>query len=234
MIRRIATLKADTREMMVNRYYAFTPLLLLYFVLDFIANMIPATLFTGTDPLNGIMMTGTSFILNVLLGLTGVGLIKAALDCAKGETFSVSALFYAFSNRPNRFVIIQLIFTAIKTALSTPEILLNRYALSHEMNVFDFYGIYACFIFGVLFITMLLTLRLIWANYYLLENYNMDAGEALKKSLSFSRGKTFEIFYMKISFFGMFVLSYLSFMIGFIYVRPYAEVTYASYYLQNR
>ena len=234
MRQRISSLKTESRVLLLDRYSGFTPLLLLYFVLDMLAGFIPASLFTGSDLSSGISLTGTSFILNVLLGLAGVGLVKAALDFIRGETFTAGTLFYAFKTRPNRFIIIQLIFTAIKTALSSFEILVNRYVQTHELNFLEYYGLLTAIMAGALFFTMILTLRLIWANYFLLDDYDLDAGAALKMSLAFSKGRTFEIFYMKLSFFGMFLLSYLSMLIGFIYVRPYAEVTYAQYYLKYK
>ena len=227
----ISAIKAEARDLLLNKYYSFTPLLLVYFLLEILAGVIPSALFSGSDLISGISMTATSFILNVLFGLAGVGITKAALDFIRGQNFSVQTLFYAFKNRSNRFLIIQLIFTAIKTALSAPEIILNRYAEKNVMSFLEYYAILAAIMLGALVITTLITLRLIWANYFLLDNYGMDAGEALKKSLALTKGRTFEVLYMKMSFIGMFILSYLSMMIGFIYVRPYSEVTYAKYYL---
>lgn len=231
MRKEISAIKSETRQLLLNRYYSFTPLLLVYFLIEILAGVIPAALFSGSDLISGISMTATSFILNVLFGLVGVGIMKASLDFIRGQKFSVQTLFYAFSNRSNRFLIIQLIFIAIKTALSAPEIILNRYAETNAMSFLEYYGILIAIMLGSLFITMLITLRLFWANYFLLDDYEMNAGEALKKSLALTKGRTFEVFYMKLSFIGMFILSYLSMMIGFIYVRPYSEVTYAKYYL---
>lgn len=231
---RISSLKAEIREFMLSRYYSFLPLLLVYFLLEIIVSFIPASLFSNTDTISSVLQTGTSFILNVLFGMAGVGIVKAALDTIRGQAVRVSTLFYAFQNRPNRFIIIQLIFTAIKTVCSLPIIPLNLYADAHpEMTMLQYYGVYFGISLFALFITMLATLRLIWANYYMLDNMYLDAGEALKKSLAFSKGRTFEIFYMKLSFLGMYILSYISLLIGFIYVRPYAEVTYAKYYMAS-
>ncbi len=234
MRKHIAALKAESREYLLTKYYSFTALLLVYFVLDLLAGIIPGALFPGADIISGVSLTATSFILNILLGLSEVGLMKAALDCIRGEAYSVNTLFYAFRNRSNRFIIIQLIFTAIKTACSLPQILLNRYVLAHEeLPGYQYYIILFAIMLGALIVTMLATLRLFWANYFLLDDFDLNAGEALKKSLAFTRGKTLEILWMKVSFWGLYILSYISMLIGFIYVRPYAEVTFAKYYLEG-
>ena len=233
MRKHIAELKAESREFLLTRYYSFTALLLVYFMLDMIAGIIPGMLFPGTNVISGISMTATSFILNALLGLAEVGLMKAALDSIRGEAVTVRTLFYAFQNRSNRFIIIQLIFTAIKTACSLPQIALNRYSLAHEdMSMTYYYILLFAIMLGALIVTMLATLRLFWANYYLLDDIDLDAGEALRKSLAFTRGRTLEILYLRVSFWGFYLLAYFSMLIGFIYVRPYAEVTFAKYYLK--
>ena len=97
-----------------------------------------------------------------------------------------------------------------------------------------YYIAYSASLLGVLFLTMIATLKLIWASYFVIDGEAATAGEALRTSLKFSKGRTFEIFYMKLSFIGMFILSYLSMLLGFIYVRPYSEVTYALYYLDKK
>lgn len=234
MTRRISEIKADSREFMLNKYGIFVPLLIVYFFFDLAASLLPDLFFSTGGLYNEVARMGTAFILNILFGLAGVGLIKAALDSVRGIPVTVGTLFYAFKNRSNRFVIVQIIFTVIKTILVLPILPLNSCALKNEMSYLQYYGLYILIQAAALFITMILTLRLIWANYFMLDDLSLDAVPALKKSLAFSKGKTLEILYMKLSFVGMFFLSYCSLMLGFLYVRPYAEVTYANYYLSNK
>jgi len=234
MFKKISDIKAGSREFLLDKYSPFLPLLFLYFLLEVAASVLPDLFFSYDDIYNEVGRMGTSFILNVLFGLAGVGLIKAALDTIRGIPVSAGTLFYAFKNRSNRFMIVQIIFTAIRTALILPLIPFNKYAMAADMTTLRYYLFYIGIQLVSLFITMLLTLRLIWADYFMLDDLSLDAVPALKKSLAFSKGRTLEILYMKLSFIGMFFLSYCSLMIGFLYVRPYAEVTYANYYLDNK
>ena len=166
--------------------------------------------------------------------MAGVGLIKASLDFIRGQSFSVSTLFYAFRNNADAFVIIQLILTAVKTAFSFLSLIVDHFAILYEWTDMVYYLAYSASLLGVLFLTMTATLKLIWASYFVIDGEARTAREALRMSLRFSKGRTFEIFYMKLSFIGMFILSYCSMLIGFIYVRPYSEVTYALYYLDKK
>ncbi len=234
MTRMISEIKADSREFLLDKYMPFLSLLLVFFLLDIAASILPDLFFSTEGLYNEIARFGTGFILNVLFGMAGVGLIKAALDTLRGVPLRVGTLFYAFQNRSNRFILVQILFTAIKTALVLPLIPLNEYAIRTEMSAIRYYVFYTGIQLLALFITMLVTLRLIWANYFMLDDLSLDAGPALKKSLAFSKGKTLQILYMKLSFAGLYILSYCSLMVGFLYVRPYAEVTYASYYLSRK
>lgn len=234
MTRKISEIKADSREFLLDKYMPFFPLLLVFFLLDVAASILPDFFFSTDGLYNEIARFGTGFILNVLFGMAGVGLIKAALDTLRGVPLKIDTLFYAFRNRSNRFILVQILFTAIKTALVLPLIPLNEYALRTEMSTIRYYVFYTGIQLLALFVTMLVTLRLIWANYYMLDDLSLDAGPALKKSLAFSKGKTLLILYMKLSFAGLYILSYCSLMVGFLYVRPYAEVTYANYYLSRK
>lgn len=234
MIREISEIKTDCREFLMDKYSPFLPLLLVFFILDLAASVLPDLFFSTEGLYNEIARFGTGFILNVLFGMAGVGLIKAALDMLQGIPLKIGTLFYAFQNRSNRFILVQILFTIIKTLLVLPLIPLNEYAVRTEMSTLTYYAFYTGIQLLALFITMLATLRLVWANYFMLEDPLLDAAPALKKSLAFSRGKTLQILYLKLSFAGLYLLSYCSMLIGFLYVRPYAEVSYAKYYLSNR
>lgn len=230
----ISKLKSDAREQLLGKYMLFFPLLLVYFLLELVAGYLPLLMFTSADIFSGIARFGTSFILNALFGMAGVGLIKASLDFIRGQSFSVSTLFYAFRNNADTFIIIQLILTAVKTAFSFLSLIVDHFAILNEWTDMVYYLAYSASLLAVLFLTMVATLKLIWASYFVLDGEARTAREALRMSLEFSKGRTFEIFYMKLSFIGMFILACLSMMIGFIYVRPYSEVTYALYYLDKK
>ena len=230
----ISRLKSDARERLLGKYMQFFPLLLVYFLLELLSGYLPLLMFTSADTFSGIARFGTSFILNALFGMAGVGLIKASLDLIRGQSFSVGTLFYAFRNNADAFVIIQLVLTAVKTAFSFLSLIVDHFAILYEWTDMVYYIAYSASLLGVLFLTMIATLKLIWASYYVIDGEARTAGEALKMSLRFSKGRTFEIFYMKLSFIGMFILSYCSMLVGFIYVHPYSEVTYALYYLDKK
>ena len=66
--------------------------------------------------------------------------------------------------------------------------------------------------------------------YILSENKNMKGREALDKSKAMMEGHKWKFFMLTVRFFGWFLLSILTFGIGFLFLVPYMHVTFAHFY----
>ena len=70
--------------------------------------------------------------------------------------------------------------------------------------------------------------------YIIAENPRIDAKTALKISYVMTYGHKLHIFMLTLSFFWWYLLGFLSFGIGNIFVMPYIEATYTQLYLELR
>lgn len=68
------------------------------------------------------------------------------------------------------------------------------------------------------------------AQYIIHDNKNLSLADVKKMSRLMTQGYKSEIFMLDLSFIGLFILSILSFGLGFIYVLPYYYTTKAMYY----
>lgn len=68
------------------------------------------------------------------------------------------------------------------------------------------------------------------AFYILAENPEMDVREALKESQRITYGHKWELFVLRLSFIGWAILATLTFGIGYFWLIPYIETTYANAY----
>lgn len=66
--------------------------------------------------------------------------------------------------------------------------------------------------------------------FILAEDKSISAGDALKKSKAMMYGHKKKLFFLGLRFLGWFVLSVLTFGIGFLWILPYFEVTRAKFY----
>lgn len=69
------------------------------------------------------------------------------------------------------------------------------------------------------------------AMYIYSENRNMGALEAINKSKEIMEGHKMDLFILELSFAGWFLLGVITFGIALIYFIPYAETTFANFYL---
>lgn len=66
---------------------------------------------------------------------------------------------------------------------------------------------------------------------FLLEEHpEMTASEAIKASMKLMDGHKMDLFLLSLSFFGWMILSCLTFGIGFLFLNPYMNATYAVFY----
>ena len=227
-------LKAQAREKMLGGYSLFILPLLLYFIAMLVVSMLPVSLFPGETTLQLVMQLALSFFLDVFLAMLGVGLIRIAYRMEKGEPFVFSELFYAFRNQTDQYLKIELLFTLITLILSIPSWFLGSAYSSGAISLIMYYIYYAALCAFVTVFSALITVRIRWSLYLLMDEPGLGAMEALKKSIAITKGKTLEIIYLMASFIGFYILSLCSFFVGFLYVRPYREMTFILYYKELR
>ncbi len=72
------------------------------------------------------------------------------------------------------------------------------------------------------------------APYIIAEEPDIDALAAIQKSQDMMRGNKMRLFSLYLSFIGWFILSILTFGIGFIFLLPYVQMSVANFYLDIR
>lgn len=68
------------------------------------------------------------------------------------------------------------------------------------------------------------------APYILVEEPELSASQAIKKSKEMMKGHKFDFFYLYLSFIGWFFLSLLTCCIGFFWLEPYAQCSFVAFY----
>ncbi|RQD68094.1 MAG: DUF975 family protein [Tindallia sp. MSAO_Bac2] len=66
--------------------------------------------------------------------------------------------------------------------------------------------------------------------YILIEEPDMDADQAIQKSIDMTNGQKMDLFFLDLSFIGWYFLGGLLFGLGIFFVNPYYEATYAQLY----
>lgn len=169
-------------------------------------------------------------VLFFLNGLVKLGVLKIYLDMSSGYPLNLSDLFFAFRNRPHRFLGYYVIWLLIDIIINIPFFLL--YILAINTN---YYHVMAVLLFLTYFITpivkIIIHLHFSQSIFLLIDSPELGVFDSLKKSAVMMKGNKGGLFYLMLSFAGMFILGICSMYIGFLWIIPYIRSTLVEYYL---
>lgn len=164
-----------------------------------------------------------------LYNLLGVGLLKLYLNLSTGQPASLSNLLFSFKNRPWRFVGLYFINIGIEFLWGIPCIVVFAVAIVTNLPMMVILAVlmYFLWIIGAL-ITMLYLAQTV---FILIDNPEKGVFKSIKESAGMMKGHKGRLFYLYISFIGIFLLGYASAGIGFLWALPYIQCTQVQFYL---
>lgn len=181
-----------------------------------------------------ILVIGVVLVLYIIAFLLAYmmtpGWYRLNLNLCKEGRAQVSDIFFAFRNRPGKFLGITILYVAIIVMLSIPDILLSLAV--DRIGIYGFYGIYSC-IYWLLLGALSVYLGLTYGQFFIILAEDPQKGliEALKESRTLMKGNRWRFFCVELSFLGWAIFSYLTLGIGLLWIGPYMTSTYIHFYL---
>ncbi len=228
-------LKKMTREQLTGNYgtaagmLLFTTLLstVLAFLVEFLLGDYVAYDFRLSIPV--VLYFLINFIISLLLSVFTLGLNYYYLNIAKSRNRSFQDLFYGFKRHPDKIIILTIILSLLYTLCTLPGSLLMAFAYIGRTWILVLLG-FVLLIAGIV-ISIILMLRYGLVSYILIENPEKSVMQIMKESKDFMTGNKGRLFYLMVSFFGWYLLAFLSCGIGSLWVSPYMSVTFTNFYL---
>ena len=229
-------LKLQARSMLIGKYSMFFMSLLMYFVCNLIAGAIPAAVFQGADipVFNVVLRIVLSFMLLTLVNLVRVGFFRAVFCTCFEQDYAYRDIFFAFGDCRDQFLKIEMLISGIQSVISLIMMVFEHLSEKYSLDIWEYYGLYIVFSAVVVVLTLAATLRFSFAVYVVMEQPGISALAAIKASVALTRGVYFKYLFFRLSFAGYYILGYFSFMIGFLFVRPYIEVSSCLFYKSLR
>ncbi len=224
----IRALKTKSRTLLRGKYGLFALMLLLFFLILIFCSVLPVWVFPDSSRTHWLILQSViSYLLSVLVGVIGVGISYCALNVSRERSFDVTDLFFALRNSANQFLLIEMLLVGITFALNLLFLLFDAF---FAFNLIEYYIALICWSFFSAFVSLLLTIRIRFAIYILMDHPEYGATQALRFSLHITKGQYTRILALNLSFIPIYILAYASFGIGLLFVRPYAETTIAALY----
>lgn len=170
-----------------------------------------------------------AFIIQILGQLLSIGVTRIHLLLAYKQQTALMDLFWAFRNRPDRFILAALLFFGIMLIPAVPAgicaaLLLKTKSISDYLLLGMTLIILS--IIGLIFTYMY---HLIYPLY--IENPEMSVLEGFRTSRTLMRGNKMRLFVLQLSFIGWQLLGLCSIGIGLLWINPYITQTSANFYL---
>ena len=221
-------LKAQARGALLGHYLAlcgayFTLALLRYFVTA------PMGLYSIHPPFGMLLYYGITFGVDVFFGIFHAGIAFLFLSNACGRPVSSPGVFVGFFLGPGKAMQIQLLPSLLLLIPnSVADALLTRY-LATLQDRWLYWGLLCT----LLFLPFVLYVKILYSQVYfiMLDFPEMSASECLRYSRRLMKGNKGRYLYLMLSFLPLMLLGVLTCGIGLLYVYPYRQQTYATFYL---
>ena len=237
-------LKKMARNQLSGKYGTFIGTNVLYILITLVASNLmdlvlgtssirnPLTATSATVETLGISHTVvyylSTFILSLILSVLNIGLLKIALDTARGYDIRFQDLFYGFKHHPDRAILAQGVILLLTYLCILPGSGLCIYGYRQKSVTLLLAGT-AVLCVGLV-IYLILSLMFSQTMFFLTDYIDIEAIQALKESVRIMRGKKGKLFYLQLSFIGIYLLGAIACGIGLLWVIPYMQVTMANFY----
>ncbi len=170
------------------------------------------------------------FVYLVVILLMSVGYQRLYLDAASGQKAKISTLFWAFSHKPWKFILISVLVALLAWITLLPVYVL---AIASALTGRGSFAMVFLFVYYVIMIIVYAYVLLTFSQFYLILVEDPEKGifEALSESHALMKGKRGSYFVLCLSFLGIALLGLLSGGLAMLWISPYMGCTFAVFYL---
>ena len=155
--------------------------------------------------------------------VVGLGYKRYTLSLIDGEEAEFKMLFSQFHR----------LWPAVRMRLLMEAVILVPMIVVVPMMVFA-WGLGIILLIAYVAAVLYVSFGFVLAEFAMLEDENCGAREALRRSWALMSGRRMDYCFLGLSFFGWMILSAFTFGIGNLFLTPYMQVSYASFYREMK
>lgn len=165
----------------------------------------------------------------ILMGVMNAGIALYFLNLACGQAASLRDLFYGFRTDSKKFLVISAAIVLCQTICLWPgQYLLQNYLSTHDAK-WVLYALAAAGVGLCFYVPISLGIAL---SFYLILDFPQNSGrETLSLCWRMMRGHRGRLFQLELGFLPLMLLCILSFGVGFLWLEPYMQMSYACFFL---
>lgn len=222
-------IKSSARNALTGHYFNAILVLINTGILSLLPKNLVMVLFPSTGFVSIVLSEIIGFILTVFLQLFQIGTCFFYLKLNCGQQASVIDIFYGFTNNANKTLKINLLLTSISYVCMLPFTILN-YCNVISPGSASIKILYLLLLGGNI-INQLIAIPFSQCYYLLLDFPNRSPKEIIQYCLTIMKRNYGRYLLFILSFVPLLLLSFLSFGVGLLWVLPYMESSFSSFYL---
>lgn len=227
----IKKLKGLSREQLLGKYGAVIFAVLIFFIIRNTTILI-TTFPMGNTLLSTILFHAISFVMDVFFGIFQFGLAKLFLNIASGRPFSGLDLFSGLLKTPDRIIQISLPLALISLVCYLPYFILSFCIQFNFVPTLPYKTPVLLLIYAMCSAIHYIVCLNFAPVYYLLADLpEIPPRKIMQMSIWLMRKSRLRFFLLQLSFLPIQFVGLLSCCIGFLWITPYVNTTYARFYL---
>ncbi len=233
MERTSAELKRLAREKLAGHWGLVIGAILLQ-ALIVVAILLPFEflfIFSGGGMVQFVAYLVAEMILGIISTIMQCGITRMMLCFARGQQAGIGMMFGEFTKRPDRYIVGTLLMFGIEMACLLPGSLCWLVGGLQGRMLANVIGAALYLAGAVVMVVIFLRYGLVF--FLLVDDPQMGALEAFRESARLMDGRKGRLFYIGLSFIGMYLLGVCSCGLGMLWVTPYTEQTLVSFYLDT-
>lgn len=228
------TLKAHARAQLTTHYGTLISAMLLVYAFNFIANTI-LQYTSNFYSISGIIIYYiSSCLIQLIISVFFLGYAKLYLNIATNQQAPFNLLFFGFTNQPNKVILVALfkgVITLLACVIPVILFIVLLALLPTSITLIEVVPYYLIFLLIIFAICTYIELRYGQVYFLLADLPSYSPKQIIRLSSTIMNGHMLHLLFIKLSFFGMFLLSVLSCGIGLLWILPYYNITLANFYL---
>lgn len=234
------------RTQLAGKYGIFIGAYVLYLVISNIVSMIiskatgfsldlspvlsgsaPTVPFRNTPQL--VLYLVFNLLFGLLMAILSLGFNKMFLDGSRGYPVRFPDLFYGFRHHPDRILLMQLVLEGISILCCLPGCILIFYTASADGELTLMFAGLILLLAGLI-LSLYFTLTFSQAPYLMADYDDIGPIQALLESKHMMKGNKGRLFYITLSFIGLYLLNTLTCGLAMLWIFPYENMTMTNFY----
>ncbi len=223
-------LKSKAKGQLLGKYGTVIPAFLVVESIVFFIQFLASSMIDMNTLYGMIIYYAVAFIMQLIAAIFALGAARLYLNITCNRPYSMSDVFYGFTQYPDKAVKIQLIILIKESLCFVPAFILYLiYTYTQSVII-----VLLISITGIIGSAGACIIALTYSQaYYLIWDFpHYSAKEIMAISKTLTKGYRGKLFYLVVSFIPLLLLSLFTCCIGYLWVIPYINATNVQFYLE--